>query len=48
MFGCDGTALTPCHAAKARKLVKNRRARVRTKQPFSIQLNHTPNGHTNA
>ncbi|WP_082877643.1 RRXRR domain-containing protein [Methylomonas koyamae] len=38
VFSSDGIELAPCNAARARRLVKNRQATVRTVSPFSIAL----------
>lgn len=43
VFSSDGTELVPCNAARARRLVKNKKAKVRTVNPYSIELNRGVN-----
>ena len=39
-----GKALMPCHPARARKLLHNKKARVKRLYPFTIQLTQRSNG----
>lgn len=41
-----GKALMPCHPARARKLLHNKKARVKRLYPFTIQLTQRSNGYT--
>ena len=45
VYNQDGTPLTPCSPAKARKLLRDGRARVLERCPFTIQLLWTCEGH---
>jgi len=33
-----GSVINPCHPARARKLVRNKRAKLVSRHPYSIQL----------
>jgi hypothetical protein len=41
-----GAPLMPCHPARARQLLRRRRARVARREPFTIQLNDRGDGDT--
>ncbi|MEI7870296.1 MAG: RRXRR domain-containing protein [Candidatus Methylumidiphilus sp.] len=38
VFGVEGETLAPCHPARARQLLKKKRAVVKSIQPYSIRL----------
>jgi hypothetical protein len=38
VIDADGRALNNCHPARARQLLKEKRARVVTQKPYTIQL----------
>ena len=38
VFGVEGETLAPCHPARARQLLKKKRAVVKSVQPYSIRL----------
>ncbi len=38
VFGVEGETLAPCHPARARQLLKAKRAVVKSVQPYSIRL----------
>jgi len=38
VFGVEGETLAPCHPARARQLLKAKRAVVKSIQPYSIRL----------
>lgn len=38
VFGADGKALAPCHPARARQLLRKKRACVQSLDPYSIRL----------
>ena len=38
VFGVEGETLAPCHPARARQLLKKKRAVVTSIQPYSIRL----------
>ena len=42
----QGEPLMPCHPARARQLLRRRRARVARREPFTIQLNDRADGDT--
>lgn len=44
VYGPHGEALNPCHPARARQLLRNRRATVVSKRPYTIRLNAPPEG----